>query len=120
MKKTNTSLFMLSCSCCPIIKGLQRRRFGRRAERLDPDQLALALEDLEQAIAAAEVPAEKERQAAGEAGVTRKRNINRGVLPPHLPREETSSTSRTRPAPASAASGIASARMCPSGSTCGS
>jgi transposase len=36
-----------------IIPELQRHRFGRRSERLDPDQLALALEDLEQAIAAA-------------------------------------------------------------------
>jgi hypothetical protein len=30
-----------------IIKELQRHRFGRRAERLDPEQLALALEDVE-------------------------------------------------------------------------
>ena len=37
-----------------IIKELQRHRFGRRAERLDPEQLALALEDLEQMLAAAE------------------------------------------------------------------
>jgi hypothetical protein len=29
-----------------IIKELQRHRFGRRAERLDPKQLALALEDV--------------------------------------------------------------------------
>lgn len=28
-----------------IIEALQRHRFGRRSERLDPDQLALALED---------------------------------------------------------------------------
>jgi hypothetical protein len=28
-----------------IIKELQRHRFGRRAERLDPEQLALALEE---------------------------------------------------------------------------
>jgi Transposase C of IS166 homeodomain len=31
-----------------IIKELQRHRFGRRAERLDAEQLALALEDVEQ------------------------------------------------------------------------
>src|ERR1700722_16165844 len=36
-----------------IIKVLQRHRFGRRAERLDPEQLALALEDVEQTLAAA-------------------------------------------------------------------
>src|SRR4030088_1179948 len=36
-----------------IIKELQRHRFGRRSERLDADQLMLALEDLEQAVAGA-------------------------------------------------------------------
>src|SRR5215468_4175588 len=30
-----------------IIKQLQRMQFGRRSERLDPDQLALGLEDLD-------------------------------------------------------------------------
>ena len=30
-----------------IIKQLQRARFGRRSERLDPDQMALALEELD-------------------------------------------------------------------------
>ena len=30
-----------------IIKKLQRMQFGRRSERLDPDQLALGLEDLD-------------------------------------------------------------------------
>ena len=34
-----------------IIKQLQRARFGRRSERLDPDQLALGLEDLDADIA---------------------------------------------------------------------
>jgi transposase len=33
-----------------IIKQLQRAQFGRRSERLDPDQLALALEDLDSDI----------------------------------------------------------------------
>src|SRR4029077_19026164 len=36
-----------------IIKELQRHRFGRRAERLDPEQLALALEDVGQTLRAA-------------------------------------------------------------------
>jgi transposase len=30
-----------------IIKQLQRAQFGRRSERLDPDQLALGLEEIE-------------------------------------------------------------------------
>ena len=38
-----------------IIKQLQRAQFGRRSERLDADQLALALEDLDTDLAAAEV-----------------------------------------------------------------
>ena len=33
-----------------FIRQLQRMQFGRRSEKLDPDQLALALEDLEQAL----------------------------------------------------------------------
>ena len=71
-----------------IIKELQRHRFGRRSERLDPDQLALAFEDLEQAIAAAEAAAERDEKASAKPVAARKRQINRGALPPHLPREE--------------------------------
>jgi transposase len=71
-----------------IIKEMQRHRFGRRAETLDPDQLALGLEDVEQEIAAGEAgteavaPAEKTARAA-------RRRTNRGSLPAHLPRIET-------------------------------
>src|SRR5512147_3350264 len=36
---------------CHFIRQLQRMQFGRRSEKLDPDQLNLALEDLEQAVA---------------------------------------------------------------------
>ena len=43
-----------------IIAELQRHRFGRRSERLDPEQLALALEDVEQMLAAADAAAEKD------------------------------------------------------------
>ena len=71
-----------------IIKELQRHRFGRRSERIDPEQLALALEDLEQAVAAAQAAAEKIAETPAKRATTRKRNINRGALPPHLPREE--------------------------------
>ena len=68
-----------------IITALQRHRFGRRSERLDPDQLALALEDLEQSLAAAE--AREERAAPQEQSrLPRRRKINRGALPAHLPR----------------------------------
>jgi transposase len=70
-----------------IIEQLQRHRFGPRSERLDPDQLALGLEDVEQTLAAAQAAAEPE-QPAVRAAAARKRQINRGALPLHLPREE--------------------------------
>ena len=70
-----------------IIRELQRHRFGRRAERLDPEQLALALEDVEQTLAAADATAENDSTARKQV-TPRRRQINRGALPPHLPREE--------------------------------
>ena len=42
-----------------LIRQLQRLQFGRRSEKLDPDQLNLALEDVEQAIAETEAQQEK-------------------------------------------------------------
>lgn len=69
-----------------IIKEPQRQRFGRRSERIDPDQLALMLEDLEQTDAASE--AEAEKAEAPKPAIPRKRRTNRGALPAHLPREE--------------------------------
>src|SRR5436190_5228359 len=71
-----------------IIAELQRHRFGRRSERLDPDQLALALEDVEQMLAAADAAAEKDDTPPVKLAAARKRAINRGALPLHLPREE--------------------------------
>src|ERR671921_1756940 len=41
-----------------LIRQLQRGQFGRRSERLDPAQLQLGLEDLEQTAAAAEAAQE--------------------------------------------------------------
>ena len=37
-----------------LLHQLERMQFGRRSEKLDPDQLQLAFEDVEQAIAATE------------------------------------------------------------------
>ena len=71
-----------------IIKALQRHRFGRRAETLDADQLALGLEDTEQEIAAGEAGAESMSPAARTERAA-KRRANRGALPAHLPRIET-------------------------------
>ena len=55
---------------------------SERLARLHPDQLNLALEDLEQAIAKAEAIEQKTQVA----DTPRKRRINRGALPAHLPR----------------------------------
>jgi transposase len=71
-----------------IIKALQRHRFGRRAETLDADQLALGLEDVEQEIAAGESGVESTSPAARTERAA-KRRANRGALPAHLPRIET-------------------------------
>src|SRR3954467_2724044 len=72
-----------------LIRQLQRGRFGRRSEKLDPDQLQLGLEDLEQAVAAAEA-AQEELTAARDSTPrpTRVRRRNLGALPAHLPRVE--------------------------------
>jgi transposase len=68
-----------------LLRQLQRAQFGRRSEKLDPEQLLLALEDIEQAIAANEAADEKKDLTAARARSERRR-INRGALPAHLPR----------------------------------
>jgi transposase len=70
-----------------LIRKLQRGQFGRRSERLDPDQLQLGLEDLEQTMAAAEAA----QDAAARSSAPRPRRVRRrnlGALPTHLPRVE--------------------------------
>jgi len=66
-----------------LLRQLQRAQFGRSSERLDADQLQLALEDLEQAVARSEAEAEKR-----DPPRTRRRAETRPSLPPHLPRVE--------------------------------
>ena len=70
-----------------LIRQLQRGQFGRRSERLDPDQLQLGLEDLEQTAAAAEA-AQEEAAARNSTPRTPVRRRNLGALPAHLPRVE--------------------------------
>lgn len=67
-----------------IIEALQRHRFGRRAEQLDPDQFELALEEVETALA----EAEHARDRVSRAPADRPRKTNRGSLPAHLERIE--------------------------------
>jgi len=70
-----------------LIRQLQRLRFGRRSEKLDPDQLNLALEDVEQAVAEIEAQQEKVDPALKRTRAETRR-AGRGALPEHLPRVE--------------------------------
>src|ERR687883_782448 len=71
-----------------LIRQLQRGQFGRRSEKLDPDQLQLGLEDLEQTAAAAEAAQEEVAARNGTPRPPRVRRRNLGSLPAHLPRVE--------------------------------
>lgn len=68
-----------------LLRQLQRMQFGRKSEKLDPDQFTLALEDIEQAVAASEAADDKRNKTAA-ASRAAKRRTNRGALPAHLPR----------------------------------
>src|SRR5262245_25154859 len=59
--------------------------FGRSSEKLDPEQLHLTFEDIEQAIAATEA-ADDRQDPVGARARADKRRANRGALPAHLPR----------------------------------
>jgi transposase len=67
-----------------IIRQLQRGQFGRRSERLDPDQLQFGLEELDTDIARAE--AKQPGRSVGEAGDNEP--SRRPIFPEHLLREE--------------------------------
>src|ERR1700730_1161159 len=67
-----------------LLRQLQRAQFGRRSENLDPEQLQLAIEDIEQAVASDEA-AEDKKDLAGARKRADKRRANRGALPAHLP-----------------------------------
>ena len=73
-----------------LIQKLLRHRFGRRSEQLSPDQLKLAIEDIEQEIAERE--AAEDASAQSEEARRRRRDVrprrNLGALPAHLPRDE--------------------------------
>jgi transposase len=72
-----------------IIKQLMRSRYGAHSEKLDPDQLQLALEEVAQSLGLAQTVVETEpaadKQATGERKPPQR---NRGALPAHLPRVE--------------------------------
>lgn len=68
-----------------IITAFQRHRFGARSEQLHPDQLALALEELDAAVARVRAGADA---TGNKPAAPRVRDGNRGHLPGHLERVE--------------------------------
>ena len=69
------------------LRQLQRAQFGRKSEKLNPDQFNFGMEETEQALA--EAQSQDESAAATlEASRKKPRSVNRGALPAHLPREE--------------------------------
>jgi hypothetical protein len=64
---------------------LKRLTFGPSSEKLDPDQLQLGLEDLEQKIAEVQAEAEKTAPDAVKEKRTRERRQGRPSLPDMLP-----------------------------------
>lgn len=73
-----------------FLNQMRRAQFGRRSEKLDPDQFELGLEELEQSTAAAQAGSdENEQQKPPEQRRPRPhRTYNRGALPEHLPHED--------------------------------
>lgn len=71
-----------------LIGKLNRHRFGRRSEQLDADQLALAIEDLEQAQAAGDAAADATADAMVNKPPRKRRQRNLGDLPSSLPQIE--------------------------------
>ena len=67
-----------------IVQKLQRSQFGRRAERLEDDQLQLGFEDLNAEIARVEATLPSARGETRRSGL----RPDRPSLPAHLPRED--------------------------------
>jgi transposase len=80
-----------------LLKQLQRAQFGRRSERLDRDQMQLALEDIESSLAARDAEEEERQTGAADkpADQRKKRCANRGALPAHLPMSRLSPRARS-------------------------
>jgi transposase len=75
-----------------ILSEIRRARFGRKSEKINDDQLALVLEELETSLAKSEAEADKVEEEAEKAGKTantgrRRKRRSRGGSPnlDHLP-----------------------------------
>ena len=70
-----------------LIAALRQAMFGRKSEKIDPDQFELALEDIEAGIARVEAEGEANELVTATA-TSKPHKTNRGSLPKHLPRIE--------------------------------
>jgi transposase len=70
-----------------ILAEIRRAHFGRKSERINDDQLALALEELETSLGKAQAQDEK-ADADQKAERTRKRRTSRSANLDHLPHQE--------------------------------
>jgi transposase len=70
-----------------LVAALRKALFGRKSEKVDPDQFELALEDIETGIAQVEAEGEANPLVTPTRTST-PRKSNRGSLPKHLPRIE--------------------------------
>lgn len=82
-----------------LLRQLQRAQFGRRSEKIDPEQLLLAIEDIEQALAGDEA-AQGKKDSAGARKRADKRCADRGALPAHLPHIDVTIAPKISTAPA--------------------
>jgi transposase len=86
MQDKDREILNLKCQ----LEALRRRIFGRKSEKIDPNQLAL-FEDLTQQLAQAEAERASSQEAAKQRPKTdgngKKKGHGRKPLPPDLPRE---------------------------------
>lgn len=73
-----------------LLDVIKRMHFGKRSEKMSADQLALALEDSDVALAETELLTDQEDTAIGVSAERRRRRADapRPSLPLHLPRHE--------------------------------
>jgi len=87
LRSRNAELAALNARLEHLAREMKRARFGARSEELSPDQLELAFEDLEAAIAEAQEKHDTAAAARSQSRPVRKPRTSR-VLPKELPREE--------------------------------
>lgn len=70
-----------------LVAAFRQAMFGRKSEKIDPDQFDLALKDIEAGIARVEAEGEA-NPLVTPTRTSNPRKANRGALPKHLPRIE--------------------------------